>query len=256
MTEHDADAQATFERGVKALAAGDPSTAIAELESLADRGVIDATASYDRGLAYAMRVREGGERAGDLGRAAHGFEEARALAADDGLRADATRALAAVRAEVARRRARAGDPVELEPSVSPWIDVVQALPEDVWASTTALGSLSFGVALALRWRSASRRVRAGGAIVAALAAVLFFVGAIATLTARRERHERSEAVVVVPQLRLADANGVVRQGGSALPEGATVRVVDRSGSLARVRWGAMDGWAPLSSIRSVARVER
>ena len=256
MTELDAEAQATFDRGAAALAAGDATTAVTELETLADRGVVDAAASFDRGLAYASRVREGSEQAGDLGRAAHGFEEARGLASDEGLRADATRALAAVRAEVARRRARAGDPVELEPSVSPWLDVVRALPEDAWATGAAVGSVVLGASLAVRWRSASQRIRAGGAIAAALAALLLLSGAVATSAARRDRRERAEAVVVAPQLRLAEPNGVVRQGGAALPEGATVQIVDHSGSLVRVRWGAFDGWVPQTGVRTVARADR
>ena len=45
--------------------------------------VVDAAASYDRGLAYAMRVRIGAEVPGDLGRAAQGFEEARELSRED-----------------------------------------------------------------------------------------------------------------------------------------------------------------------------
>ena len=50
-------------RGASAALTGDrPSEAIAKLEALADRGVVDAVVSYNRGLAYAARVRAGGEQ--------------------------------------------------------------------------------------------------------------------------------------------------------------------------------------------------
>src|ERR1019366_8074732 len=64
------ETDALFKDGVASLQAGRPAQAIASFEALADRGVVDPSASYARGLAYAMRVRIGGEVAGDLGRSA------------------------------------------------------------------------------------------------------------------------------------------------------------------------------------------
>src|ERR1700690_2497168 len=94
------EADPLFASATEALAAGHPADAIADLEGLADRGVVDAAMSFDRGLAYAQRVRIGGEQPGDLGRAAHGFEEARALTRDAKMIEDATAALTTIRAEV------------------------------------------------------------------------------------------------------------------------------------------------------------
>ncbi len=78
----DDGAAALFESATKALHEGRAGDAIGAFETLADEGVVDAVASYDRGLAYAMRVRIGAEVPGDLGRAAQGFEEARDLSRD------------------------------------------------------------------------------------------------------------------------------------------------------------------------------
>src|SRR5262245_40019358 len=108
------DPAALFRGANEALAGNRPSEAIAKLEALADRGVVDAVVSFDRGLAYAARVRAGAEQAGDLGRAAHGFEEARELTHDTALATDATNALAVVRSEIARRRSRSGESIEIE----------------------------------------------------------------------------------------------------------------------------------------------
>ncbi|MDF2694931.1 MAG: hypothetical protein K0S65_3314, partial [Labilithrix sp.] len=72
--QEETDPAALFRGANEALAAGRPGEAIAKFEALADRGVVDAVVSFDRGLAYAARVRAGGEQPGDLGRAAHGFE--------------------------------------------------------------------------------------------------------------------------------------------------------------------------------------
>src|SRR5579864_4158247 len=55
------DPNALFGAATAALGEGRATEAIADLEALADRGVVDPVASYDRGLAYAMRVRIGAE---------------------------------------------------------------------------------------------------------------------------------------------------------------------------------------------------
>ena len=63
---------AIFASATAALSAERHAEAIARFEALADRGVVDPVVSYDRGLAYAARVRAKNEQPGDLGRAAHG----------------------------------------------------------------------------------------------------------------------------------------------------------------------------------------
>jgi hypothetical protein len=158
------DTAQLFAAATTELHQGRPTEAIASFEALADRGLVDPVASYDRGLAYAQRVRIGAEVPGDLGRAAHGFEEARALSSDSVLVDDATRALTVVRSEVARRRIRAGQPVEVDPGRSLARAVAGLVPEDAWFFVAAAASATFGVGLFVRRGGGRRRrrARAGG----------------------------------------------------------------------------------------------
>ena len=242
-----------FAAGVAALGEGRATDAIALFEAVADTGVVDASASYDRGLAYALRVRIDAEVPGDLGRAAHGFEEARDLAADASLAAEATHALAIVRAEVARRRARAGDPVEVEQSPPLALALSRSIPEQGWTMTAIAMSIALGVSILVRAGAKARRARVGASLAIALSALSLCVAAAAAAVLRHDRLEHREAVVVAPAARPADASGLARQGVSPLPEGARVDVVEAAGALTRVRWGAVDGWVPTSALRPLAK---
>lgn len=155
-----------FAAGVQALADERPNDAIGAFEILADRGRMDPVVSYDRGLAYAARVRAGAEAPGDLGKAAHGFEEAIALTDDDGLRLDATRALEQVRTEVGRRRAREGTAVELDTRKPLWRSLSQSLPENAWSVSAIVAGLVLAGALFVRWRSSARLSDARGIALA------------------------------------------------------------------------------------------
>lgn len=242
-----------FAAGVGALAEGRAADAIASFETVADSGLVDASASYDRGLAYALRVRIGAEVPGDLGRAAHGFEEARDLATDQELAGQATQALAVVRAEVARRRARSGDPVEVEQSPPLALALSRALPEQAWAGLALAMSCVLGLAILVRVGARARRVRVGASLALALAALMLGLALAATAVCRHDRLERHEAVVVAVAARLAEPTGLARQGVAPLPEGARVEIVEGKGALTHVRWGAMDGWIPASALRPLAK---
>jgi hypothetical protein len=165
----DPETDSLFTAGAKAIAEGRPAQAIDAFEALADRGVVDASASYDRGLAYALRVRIGGEQPGDLGRAAHGFEEARALSEDPTLAGDAAKALAVVRTEVARRRGRSGESVEIDPGVPLLRATAALLPEDAWLVLALVGSCALAAGL-------GSRARGGGSARRGVAAVVDFIG--------------------------------------------------------------------------------
>jgi tetratricopeptide (TPR) repeat protein len=94
-----------FRVGTDALSEGKFDAAIDHFEAYADRSPSHPDASYNRGLAYLLRVRANAERAGDLGRAAAAFAETLAMRPGDD---DAEHALELVHGEVARRRARRG----------------------------------------------------------------------------------------------------------------------------------------------------
>jgi len=249
------DVDATFAHGAAALREGRPSEAIADLEALADRGVIDPVVSFDRGLAYATRVRLGGEQPGDLGRAAHGFEEARDLTRDDALERDATRALATVRAEVARRRARDGDTADLEQSASLGETIVHLVPEDGWAGVAIAASLVTGIGLFVRARTRQRRARVAATVSISVAAPLLLTAGALVLAARSERAHRVDGVVVSASARPSDARGIALPNATPIPEGARVRILGAGSSSAwiEVGWGGLDTWIVSTAVRPLSR---
>ncbi len=245
--------QALTTEGIKALREGRAGDAVAAFESLADRGVVDPTLSYDRGLAYAARVHIGAEQPGDLGRAAHGFEEARDLSRDPRLIDDAGHALIMVRSEVARRRVLAGESVEVDPGRSLGRALAGLLAEDTWSALCVAAAFAFTVGLFARWLGRSPRSRIAGGVVAGVAAPLLLLAAGMTVSTRGDRLTLREAVVVSAGARPTDERGIVVSGGHSLPEGARVEWVETRGSQARVRFGATDVWVQAGALRELAR---
>ena len=231
--------------------------AITSLESLADRGVVDAAASYDRGLAYAMRVRIGAEQSGDLGNAAQGFEEARDLTRDPKLAEDAGRALTVVRGEVARRRLRSHQPVEVEPGRSLARTLAGLLGEGAWTWAVMVCSAALGLGLFVRWLAATARPRAIAGVVAGVAAPVLVFTVAMVLAARHDRLTLAEAVVIDANTRPSDERGVSLPGATTLPEAGRVEIIDEhaAGSMTRVRFGTLDAWVPSSSLRPLARAD-
>lgn len=249
----DTDPAALFRAATDALAGERPADAIARFEALGDRGVVDPVVSYDRGLAYAARVRAGAEQPGDLGRAAHGFEEARELSSDAKLVADATAALTAVRAEVARRRSRGGDPIELESGVSLGRSIVRLLPENAWAVLAALSSLAFSIGLVVRARAELRRAKVAGSTTMGVAGAMLVVTSLIVHAARDARLHAREAVVIAPSTRLLDDKRVAVVGAAPLPEGARVELLDEGPDFAKIAYGRAQGWVAASAILPMAK---
>jgi len=244
-----------FQDGVKALEEERPNDAVASFEALADRGVVDPVASYDRGLAYALRVRANAEQPGDLGRAAHGFEEARALTNDARLAEDAQSALAMVRGEVSRRKAREGVTVDMEQHASPWRTLTRALSENAWTWLAITAALALGIGLFMRWLSTGSRARAAAAIVIAVSAPVMILTAALARSARSDRLYLREAIVVSPTARPSDAKGIVLPQATPLPEAARVEIVGENGAWTEFRWGELDAWVPAQTLRPLAKRE-
>jgi hypothetical protein len=251
----DDDPAALLAQATRASNEGRPGDAVAAFESLADRGVVDPVASYDRGLAYAARVRMGAEIPGDLGRAIHGFEEARDLTRDARLAEDATHALTVVRSEVARRRVRAGEPVEVDPGRSLARTAAHLLAEDTWARAAVAASALLAVGLFVRWLARASRVRIGGGVAAGVAAPVLALSLLMALAARHDRRTLREAVVVVASARPTDDRGITVPGATALPEGARVEILDDRATSRRVRFGTVEAWLPSDALRELARLE-
>lgn len=252
----DEKTDALFRDGVASLEAGRPTQAIANFEALADQGVTDPVASYDRGLAYAMRVRLDAEVAGDLGRAAHGFEEARALTDDPTLARDAKVALALLRTEVARRRAKAGEPIEVDPGVPVFRAASSLMSEDTWLALAMFASVVFAAGAFARARSSERRVRVSGVVAASIATLVLASSATLGALARKDRLHLREAVVVAPSARSCDEHGVAILGAAALPEAARVELLSElDGAFTHVRFAKADTWVPTSTLREITKSE-
>jgi hypothetical protein len=200
-----------------------------------------------------MRVHIGAGTPGDLGRAAQGFEEARDLSSDARLAEDASRALTAVRSEVARRRASAGEPVEVDPARSLGRAVAGLLSEDVWATIATVAAAVLGLGLFVQWLVRARRVRVAGGVGAGVAAPVVAVAMVMALASRSDRLNLREAVVVAPGVRPTDERGLVVPGATSLPEGARVEVVESRAASSRVRFGSIEAWVPGAALRELAK---
>lgn len=244
---------ALFEKAVAALQSGAFQEAIDNLELLSDRGFSNPAASFDRALAYLDRANSPQARNGDLGQAAAGFEEALAQNPNE---PDASTALEHLRKEIARRQARAGDaPLDARPSLSR--AVVGALGENTWFMLAAVGSLllAFGMALRLWARAAPAQI--ASLLMIACGGVLLPLGGGLAYAARTHRLHTSPAVVISASARLLDAAGMPvapgALGSAEVGEGARVDVLETKGPLARISWGASDGWVRAAELRRLAQ---
>jgi hypothetical protein len=246
---------AVFSAALAALKDGRTNDAIASFESLGDRGVVDPVVSFDRGVAYAQRVRNGAEQPGDLGRAAHGFEEARELTSDADLARDATQALALVRAEIARRRSQAGDPVEVDQGVPLRRALTRLASDDAWAWGALGAAIVLGASLFVRWLATARRVRIAAAIALSVSSPTLLACTLLSLFARDDRLHLREGVLVSESARMADDRHIVPASAAPLPEAARVRILDGTAGWTKVAWGASTGWIPSQTVRPIAAPE-
>ncbi len=232
-----------FEVGTEALRQGRYQEAIDRLEAFADRAPSHPDASYNRGLAYLMRVRNGDEKPGDLGRAAAAFEEASTMRPGD---ESAREALRRVHGEVARRRSRQGEDSLL---ARPTLDriVVGLASERSWGYAAIVSAALLALGMVLRQRREGPLHLAGTLLLPASAAlVLAFVPLY--LAARELRLTTESAVVVVREAHFTDEGGKAL-GGEAIPEAARIEVGERKGPLVFVRYGSSEGWVQQSAIR-------
>ncbi len=231
-----------FARGAEALRKGEYGAAIDTFEALADQGFVHPDASYDRGVAYVMRVRAKADRPGDLGRAAAAFEEALLLRPDD---RDADAALDLVRAEVTRRRARrTKDAIDVRPTLDRVI--VGLAGEETWGLAAFAASLALALGLVLRPRPG--RAHIAGSILVPTAIVALAALVPLAWGAHALRLSTRPGVIVTSEVYLSDDQGSA-SGGDLVPEAARVEVGDRKGGLVHVRWGATEGWVPAADVR-------
>jgi len=251
-TPEPSDDTVLLQSAVSKLHDGRPGEAIADFEALADHGVVDASVSFDRGLAYAARVRAFGEQPGDLGQAAHGLLEAKNLAKSRALADEAARALGLIRAEVGRRRARAGEPVEFDPGTALGPAFLHLLPEDGWALLAIIGSFVLGLALFVRRAATERRSQIAASVTAGVAILLLALGTTSTFAARARRATVTPGVIVTAGARPTDERGLVLASAPVVPEAAEVEILGHRAGWARIRWGKLVAWIPAGSVRPIA----
>lgn len=246
----DAETEKLFQDAVTSLGRGALDDAIDRFEALADRGVLNADASFDRALAYVERAKSSAARPGDLGRAVAALEETLSLRPSD---AEAEQALERVRGEIARRRAREGaEPVMAKTTLSRAI--VSVLPESVWAILAAIGSALLTIGLAMRRVVKSHRTHLAGTTAAAVGAFVLVIGGGFAASAHHYRVTSRRAVVVAVNARLLDEAGrpVVQKGGVpehvSAPEGTLLFVLERRGELSRIEWGSTEAWMTSSQL--------
>jgi hypothetical protein len=192
-----------FREATLAIERGAPSEAVDKLELLADRGVVHPDASFNRALAYMARADSSGKKPGDLGRAAAALAETIALRPSD---SESIRLLEQVREEIARRHSRQGsEPIAVHAGIG-WA-VVGLASENVWALGAMTGSVltTVGLVLALWLRKSATRV-ASALLIGTGVFLLLGFGAL-TWAARYRRLTYRAAIVVAPDVRLADLAG-------------------------------------------------
>ncbi len=234
---------ALFRRGTEALALGKFEEAIEQFEAFADREPSHPDASFNRGMAYLLRVRSGAERNGDLGRAAAAFEETLIMRSDDD---DARHGLSLIHAEVARRRARSGKPVVIS---SPSLDrlIVNLASARSWGIGAVVASFLLALGLLLRRRSEGP-VHLAGTLLWPLSLVALAALLPLTLVATDLQRSSRPGVLVLREAFMMDEKGVTL-GGDPISEATRLELGQRRGGRVSVRYGVREGWLDASSVR-------
>jgi hypothetical protein len=231
-----------FKSAVASLNAGKPEEAILALEALRDDGIDDASVSFDLGLGYLSRAHIA-EAPGDLGRAVFAFEEAKMLTRSDVLHAECTRIAGEVRSVIAKRRARLGQPTDMEEAPPPSRAFSAILPEDTWAEIALACAALLFLGLALRDRVGGRG-KVAASIIAAGSFVLMLTAGAATSQRKTDRLSLEEAIVVADEVRPTDDKHIVLADAPALVAGTRVRVLDRRAGYVEVRTHGQTAWIP------------
>jgi len=249
-TSLDSDSKIIFNRATTAIEAGAPSEAIAELELLADRGVLDPDVSFNRAVAYIKRAKTSRGQPGDLGRAVAALEETIALRPSD---AQAEAALQRVQSELSRERSRRGSQSLLvRPSIGRAL--VRLFPENFWALSAMLASGFCTLGLLVAWLASSPRRRFVGKVTASISGAFGILAGVMIFAAVQIRHTVTIGVVTVPEARLRDAAGVplpvtVARDSANIPEGARVDISRLSDRYAEILWGETKAWVQLSDLQ-------
>jgi hypothetical protein len=142
--------------------------------------------------------------------------------------------------------------MELDAGVPLGRSVVRLASEDAWAILGCAASFALTVGLFVRALAHARRAKLGGAIAAAVALPLVLVFAAFAGSARHDRLNLREAVLVTSTARPAPAPHAAAANVSPLPEGARVEIVGAESGAVKVQFGTTEGWIPAASVRALA----
>ena len=249
-TPLDADSKALFDKATQAIKSDAPSEAIAELELLADRGILHPDVSFNRAVAYIKRARTSRAQPGDFGRAVAALEETITLRPTD---AQAEATLQRVQSELSRERSRRGAQSLLaRPSIGRAL--VRLLPENFWAIAAMLASGLCTLGLLAGWLASSPRRRFVGKVVASIAGAFGILSSSMLFFAAQTRHVVTTGVVTVPEARLRDAAGVPLPVSGArdttgIPEGALVDISKTNDRYSEILWGEAKAWVRVSDLQ-------
>lgn len=218
--------------------------AIRETEAAADRGVVDADLSFNRGLAYLRRAQTSGAESGDLAQAAAGFAEALALRPGDG---EAERGLEQARLQIAQDRSQT-DTTPDSSNLGLLERVLETLPPLVLFVISVLGSLTLSIGL---WLLSSPRdsLKMSGGIVSVVGTLflvpsLFFAGLRHIVF-----HESQVAVVVAQGAEVVDASGRRIPGRLSYRKGTLLYLGPTEGGLVPLVNFGEQGFVPMERVR-------
>lgn len=242
----------SFEETSALVERGAFSEAIVRLERLSDQGFVHPDASFNRALAYLQRAESAQAKPGDLGQAIAGLREAAVLGGDE----EAARLVETVRQVISRQRAARGrDPVVVAPPLGRAIS--ELVSPTVWAVLGLTASLILTLALLARaYTAGARRLTAN--VTAASAGFLLLTSASLLAMASHYRSAWREAVVIVEQAPLRDAQGkplltrALDTNSAEIPLGASVYVLSHSGRLVEIQWGSSKAWLRDGELRLLA----
>ena len=251
----DAESQSLFDKATAAIKADAPTQAIADLEQLADRGILHPDVSYDRAVAYVKRAHSPRAQPGDLGRAVAALEETLTLRPTD---AEAEATLATVQNELSRERSKRGaQSLLVRPSLGRAL--VRLLPENFWVIAALFTSVACTLGLLAAWFGRSPRRRFVGKVVASIAGATCILSSLLLYAAVQMRHQVRIGVVIVPEARLRDAAGrplpvTVTRDTLGIPEGARVDVTSASDRYSEVLWGETKAFVESSDLQMLPRM--
>jgi len=216
--------------------------AIQGFEVLADRGLVHADLSFNRGVAYLKRALSPSERSGDLGQAAAGFFEAANLRRGD---ESAEAAAQALTLEIARRQ---GEQREAQVSMSEPLHVqaLSAFDATYPLGASILGATLFVLGLGLSLKS---ELRARAHSLALLGAILWALGSALYALSEYYVAGAQYAVVVVPRAELRNALGQKQRGAETLLLGTKLRIGEQRSNLVELKAGDSDSWLLGSDVR-------